>query len=468
MKKTLLFIFLLILLLRTTHSQNIDTLKAINLLSELIKIKSISGNEQEVFNYLLTWSKQNGLHNDTISNFDSTYNFLTTLYPLTSNKPLIIFESHMDVVPADTNGWLHPPFSGAIKEGYIWGRGAIDDKGPLTMQLNSLVSFKNNNESVDLPYNFGVLVVCCEETNGLKGAQYVSKNYLKKINPLVIFGEGGSGIQKIVPSYPEKIVFGMSTSEKVPLWLRIDAKTRTKGHSASANELYASKNLLKALSNIINTPRPVKFDKTTRKMLKELGRMEGGFKGYVIRNSGWWVFWPFVKSYFLEGGPFYSLVSDTYNITEISALNNSSNSIPQSAYAILDCRLLPGSSSKFFLSKLKLIAGTKVSITVLNKGIDAKPTKPDKYFDIMAKSIQEIYPEAEVQPILFPASSDNNTFRNEGFKVFGITPMLTNNDLMEAIHNTNEKIPIIELIKGTKAYYNFIEKMQRNDFKINQ
>ncbi len=461
MKKLFLLISFLLFYNFHLYSQQIDSVESVNLLCKLIQIKSISGDEKFIFEYLVNWCNDKDLNTEILTNCDSSYNFITTLYPLSSNKPLVLFTAHLDVVPADTDMWIYPPFSGIIADSCIWGRGAIDDKGPLTMQLIALSSFTKSNKNIDLPYNIGVLAVSGEEVGGINGSFIVANNYLKKINPVVVFGEGGSGLQNVIPSYPEKIVFGISIAEKVPLWLKIEAKTRSKGHSASTNELYASKNLLKALMDIVDTPRPIKFDRITKKMLKELGRMEGGVKGFVIKNSGSWLFWPFVKSYFLEGGAFNSLVSDTYNITEINTIKSPTNAIPQQAYAYLDCRLLPGTSVKLFLMKLKLIAGNKVTISIVYQGTDAKPSSPDIYFDIMANSICKVFPNTEVQPILFPASTDNNTYRALGYNVFGITPMLMNNELVETVHNSNERMPIKELINGIKVYYNFIETIQK-------
>ena len=174
-----------------------------------------------------------------------------------SNKPLILLTAHLDVVYADTAGWKYLPFSGTIAENCIWGRGAIDDRGPLAMQLLALAKFHQNNLQTELPFNIGVLAVSMEETIGT-GADFVVENHLKRLNPVVLFGEGGSGMKNIIPSKPNLPVFGISIAEKVPLWLMIEAKARSKGHSATS-DLYASKNLLRALIRIEDEPAKIRF-----------------------------------------------------------------------------------------------------------------------------------------------------------------------------------------------------------------
>lgn len=451
------FLFCFVLRGMNGSSQSIDSAYSTQFLSKLITFENYSGDEKPIFEYLSSWVKDKGLYYEDLSAKDSIYNFIALLNP-PSDKPLILFTAHLDVVFADSSGWKYPPFLGVNTEGCIWGRGSIDDKGPLAMQLLALAKFHQNNPKIDLPYNIGVLALSSEETGGA-GADYVVANHLKRLNPIVLFGEGGSGLKGIIPSKPDKTVFGISVTEKVPLWLLIESKTKSHGHSAT-NDLYASKYLIKALIRIIDEPKILRFHKVTRNMMKELGKMEGGIKGFVLQHSTSFLFWPFTKKLFKEGGPFNTLVSDTYSVTEINTVTSAPNSIPQQAYAYVDCRLLPGTSIKKFLFRLRLKAGTRVTVTPIYQGKDAKPSEVNEQFNWMAKAICSVYPNSEVKPYLFPASSDNNTFRAAGFCTFGITPIIVDNELMETVHNINERIPVVNYLKGIDVYYQFIENLR--------
>lgn len=460
--KNLFKYFLLVSLFLNTislKSQEIDSSFSVNFLSKLITIENYSGEEKPIFNYLSYWVLSQRLCYENLSSNDSVYGFIATLYPL-SDKPLILFTAHMDVVRADSLDWKYPPFSGQIADGFIWGRGAIDDKGPLAMQLLALAKYKAVHPESDLPFNIGVMAVSSEEIGG-SGASYIVEKHLSKYKPVAIFGEGGSGVKNIIPSSPNKVVFGISVTEKVPLWLMIESKARSRGHS-STSELYASKVLIKALIRIIDEPKIIRFHKVTRKMLKDLGKMEGGFKGYVLKHSTSYLFWPFTKNLFKEGGAFSSLVSDTYSITEINTVSQSPNSMPQQAYAYIDCRLLPGTSVKSFLFKLRLKAGSKVVITPMMQGVDAPPSEVNQYFDWMAEAIHDNYPDCEVKPYLFPASSDNNIYRAAGYPTYGITPIVVENELLETVHNSNERMPIANFLSGINVYYSFIENLKKH------
>lgn len=464
LSKKILWIFLLLGIGSKTLAENSthrsDSVEIVNLLSEMIQINTVTGTEKPLGLYLTKWIEETDLSLRIFTEQDSAYNFMASLYPLSEDKPNYVFMGHIDVVPAEEQDWRYLPFSGKIQDGFVWGRGAIDDKGPVSMMLMALKRFSQKYGHLDLPYNISVLVLSGEELFGDNGAKIIADNFIHEINPVAMFGEGGSGMIEIVPSFPDVPVFGMSINEKTPLWLKVEAKAKLSGHSAAETELYAAKNLIKALLRIIDSSRPVKFNKLSKKMFKELGRMEGGFKGFMIKNSYKWYAWPIMKSYFREGGPFNILVSCSINVTEIRTESTSCNSIPQSAFATLDCRLLPGTSRKKFLAKLRLLAGNKVDISIIHAGIDAEDSPVNESFKFMENALLHNFENAKVAPFLFPASSDNNYFRSLKIPVYGITPMVTTNDIMQRIHNSNERMPIDQLVKGYDTFYTMMEMVQ--------
>ncbi|NTW32050.1 MAG: M20/M25/M40 family metallo-hydrolase [Bacteroidetes bacterium] len=430
------------------------------LLSDYLKIKSIKGNEGEAGRFLSKYCMDKGLHVKVFSEKDSMYNFSASLYPLNSKKPNIVFINHIDVIPAgDSAVWKYPPFSGAIINNEIWGRGAIDCKGLAVMQLAAIISFIDSAKYNNLPYNITFLSVSGEETNSANGAGYITENFLTELNPSVVFGEGGSGIINAVSSNPEKIIFGISLSEKSSLLIKLEVHSESFGHSAAPSDLYANKKLIKALIKLMEAKRYLVFDKLLLSMFKKLGKMEGGIKGFVVSHINWGIFWPFVKNKFNEGEPLNTLVYNTFAITNISNPKSAYNQIADKAEAIIDCRLLPGTDSAKFLRKLKNTLGPKVKITVLSKSPDALPSKQDKFFDIFSLCLKNNYKNSEVLPILFPATTDNNYFRNKNIDVYGIIPAVFSLEAMQSVHNTNERISIDNLNKGTEVFKEFISKV---------
>ena len=461
-KKHKLFIAGLFILLHFNgYSQQEIDKDAADFLSEFIQKKSITGTEKKAGTYLLDFCKSKGLYTRVFSDGDSTFNFCASLYPLSANKPNIIFLNHLDVVPAgDTNEWKYPPFSGTIADSMIYGRGAIDCKGLAVMQLFSLLRFIDTARQADLPYNVSLLVVSGEEEGNNNGSEFVTGHFLNELNPAVVFGEGGSGVDSLVPSKPGMEVFGISVAEKKALWLRLEARSKNYGHGAAPQELYANKRLVKALIRLLDEKKLVKFDKLTKTMFKDLGKMEGGINGFVIRHIYWGLFRPFVKSYFSEGEPMHLFVYNTFVITNIYNPTIVNNEVAEKAYATLDCRLLPEMDTGQFIRKIRQVAGPKISVSVISESPGARPSDINTiYYRTMSRTLQEVYPGSSTIPILFPATTDNNYFRRNGIPVYGIIPAVLSGDLMKSVHNINERIPVNMLTKGIDAYTGFLKGM---------
>lgn len=249
-----------------------DSAQLVNLLSDMVQIESVTGNEKLLGEFLVKWAREQDLEVEIFTDKDSSYNFVVSLYSLNFQKPNYILTGHIDVVPAEDKNWKYPPFSGVIAEDAIWGRGAIDDKGPVAMMLMALKVFKEKYSEQDLPFNISVLILSNEETGGELGAKLVTKSFMHRLNAVAMYGEGGSGMLKVIPSRPQTVVFGVSVNEKRPLWLKIEVKTKSKGHSASSNEPYASKKLIKALLKLDDVVETVHFER-----IRENGRRNHRF-----------------------------------------------------------------------------------------------------------------------------------------------------------------------------------------------
>jgi carboxypeptidase PM20D1 len=422
--------------------------KAINTLSELIKIRSISGKEKEAAIFFEKLCKENYLHTKVLGENDSTYNFIASIYPLETCKKSIVLLNHIDVVSeGDSSLWQHPPFSGLVINDTIWGRGAIDNKGSAVMQFMALLSFLQTAKEIELPFNVIMLTVSGEETGGKNGAKTVADNYLYDINPVVVLGEGGAGMKGLIRSKPNLTVFGISIAEKKSLWLNLSLKTKNYGHGSMPPKRYANKTLLSVLHKLTNEREKIEFEKSNRLMFKHIGRLEGGIKGFVIRNMELFLFKPFVRKKLISDSQTLALVSNTSVISNIYNPPGPPNQIANEAYAILDCRLLPSVKTKNYIRNLKLsILEPRLNIDI----IEESPT---------AKALKLVYPGSEVVPMLFPATTDNSYFREKDIPTFGIVPIEVNNELIESIHNINERIPVNALMKGISTYKTFLNRV---------
>ncbi|MBK6267422.1 M20/M25/M40 family metallo-hydrolase [Marivirga sp. S37H4] len=477
MLKNLFLKFILGVLLTTSHlisfaeqepdsvslwPKSISYNETISLLSGYIKRESVTGNEKEAAIYMEDYIRMSDLNLRVFSDDPDRYNLAASLYPLASGKPNIVFQSHIDVVPAENlDIWTHDPYSGHFDGEYIHGRGALDCKGLGVMQLKALMAFKADYDTMDLPFNVTVLFVSGEETGGYNGSEYVLSNFKKELNAAVVMGEGGAGYKNVLRNKPNKIVFGVSVAEKQSLWVKLKVVNEDAGHGAAPSSNYANLQLINSLNNLNTRKTNLLFNRSTRQMFRRLGRAEGGIRGFFIRNINWSILAPFVRKQ-VENDPFFSsLITNTITVSNIFNPPGPPNQISNYAVAILDCRLVPGTSSKSFLRYIeRKLDNDNIEVSVISKSPEAKPSKLNQYYKAIERSIEEVYPDSETIPFLFPATSDNSAFRSHDIPSYGLIPAVINSRDINSIHSHNEKISMEALGSGIRIYYNFLKEVQ--------
>ncbi|AHM58333.1 peptidase m20 [Flammeovirgaceae bacterium 311] len=436
--------------------------EAARLLTEYLKIQSLSGIEEEAGDFLSAYCEQQGLYVTTLPADSTGYNFAATIYPLSEDKPVIWLQHHMDVVPAGTTDeWDYPPFSGVVVNDTIWGRGAIDNKGPGIMQLMSLLNIKGAADTIEFIYNVGVLCFSSEESGGGAGAKYVLDRKLSELNPLVAFGEGGAALRGVLLSAPEKPVVGISVAEKAVLWLKLDLQLNSYGHGAAPAPEYANKLMIYALSRLEGRKFNMEFNRVNRRMFRRLGRAEGGLRGFLIGHINWWILSPFVKNVVQRDPLLESLTTNTITVTKLENPPGPHNKISIISTAYLDCRLQPNTTVKAFIRRLeRILDEPKIKITVINSSPESKPSPVNDFYDAMAWAVQQEIPDAAVIPILFPATTDNIFFRNNEVPTYGLIPAMMSEDLIKSVHSINERLPVAALEQGINIYTNMILRIQ--------
>jgi carboxypeptidase PM20D1 len=436
-----------------------DTIpQSAQLLSRYIMHASVTGYERSAGLFFSTVARQKGFHVKILTDETGSFNFTASLYPLEMNKPNIILLNHIDVVPATdelAHEQIHAPFSGAIDDGMVWGRGAIDNKGMGVMQLLGMEYFLELASTIDLPFNVTMLSVSGEETGGYLGAAIVVDEFIELLNPVVVYGEGGAGIPGILRRDPDRKLFGISIAFKRSLWLELRLINVTSGHGAVPPPDYVVKEKIQALNRLLDRSERVRFSGITRKMFNELGKIEGGVRGLALRNI--WLFRPFVIRSLRQEEVIFSLITNTATITSINSPPGAANQIPQEIVAVLDCRLLPETDTEDFIADLRRIfSNDAISINIIHERERTDSSETGEYFDFMKEALRAVYEGAGVIPVLAPASNDNNYFRALGIPAYGILPVYIPVYLLETIHNVNERIPVDALENGVAVYRELI------------
>lgn len=434
-------------------------LEAVHLLSEYLKIASVTGNEKVAGEFIVAQCLKRGLNIRIFTDSVDCYNFAASLYPLEMRKPNIILLSHLDVVSGgEDTGWKFPAFSGAVVGDTIWGRGAIDMKEATIMHLMAASSFAKRASQEDLPVNVTLLCVSGEETYGTRGSEIISETYLPELDAIVVFGEGGIGTKGLLSKTPEKPVFLISLNDKRALWLELNLNYKTSGHGAVPPPEYAIRIMINSLNNLTKANPRIRFNQDNKTMLRAFGELEQGFTGFLLKNPV--LFKPLVASGLRKNPMILSTVTNTITITQIASEKTDINQIPQEVSAFLDCRLLPETSTTSFLDYVcRKLGDTLIGINIIAETQNAASTTPDRFYEVFAEALNETYPGCGIIPVLFPATTDNNYFRNKGLPVFGVIPVILDQVLLETIHNYNERLPVDALISGTEVYTRFIEKL---------
>ncbi len=446
----------------TNWPANISYDETISLLSNYIQQSSVSGSEQTAGLFITEYIKSSTDLNVTVfSDDEDRYNMAASLYPLELGKPNIILQNHIDVVPAESlEAWKYGPFSGYFDGEYIYGRGALDCKGLSIMQLKALKRFQEKYPDTDFPFNVTVLFVSGEETGGKNGAYYLMQNHFELLNPAAVLGEGGAGYRNVLRSDPEKVVFGVSIAEKQSLWVELKVVNENGGHGAAPSKDYANIQLISSLNKLTNRKTLLFFNRSTRQMFNKLGRAEGGLRGFFIRNINWSILAPFVRKQIEREPLMSSLLTNTIVVTNIHNPPGPPNQVSNQAVAVLDCRLVPGTSAKNFLRYIeRKLDNDNIEISVISESPEAKPSKLNKVYDALDRAIMKEFPDAETIPFLFPATSDNSIFRSYGIPSYGLIPAIIDEADINSIHSHNERISTKVLGDGIKVYYGFMEEL---------
>ncbi|MFZ1704021.1 MAG: M20/M25/M40 family metallo-hydrolase [Saprospiraceae bacterium] len=431
------------------------------LLEEFLKIKSFSNKEAEAGRYLMDICKKSGLHIYQFGDQDGNFNFAASLYELDEGRPNLIFMNHLDVsLVGSGTKWIHPPFDGKIINDEIWGRGAFDNKGLAVIQLSAISHFVESSVKTNFPFNITLLSTSCEENQCTGGIRFVLENYFELLNPWLVISEGPPGLDSLISNNPGMAVFSIATSQKKALWLKMELTTRTNGHSSVPPFKYANQQMVRILSDLTDKKDDIIYINENKIILKEFGRLEGGIKGFVLKNPV--LFKPLIKPNIRKHKDLVAIFSNTITITGISNPTMVQNVIPDKIVCLLDCRLLPGTDSETFISNLrKIIKNKDVHIERIFESPEVNTTSHNHpAYQKLGAAIRDSYGESTpVLPIMLPNFTDGMWFRQRGIPVFEITPVFMKRELMNCIHGIDERLPLVGLSQGTKVFVNFINSL---------
>ncbi len=422
--------------------------EAIVWLQDLIRINTTNppGNEIVAAKYIADILKREGIPSEI---FESTpgRGFLVARLSATAvpdpSRALLLM-AHLDVVGVDKSKWSVDPFAAVMKDGYLYGRGTIDDKGMVIANLAVFISLKRSSARLNRDVIF--LAEGDEEAGGEFGMKFAVEKHWDKIAAGFALNEGGHTVLK-----DGKVQYvGVQATEKVAVNVDVIA-TGTSGHASIPRKDNPVAHLATAIGKIGAYEAPVQFNSVTHGYFEGIAPLEDEETGKWLQalespdradHAARWI---------SNNNPIWNaMLRDTATPTMLQA-GIRQNVVPSEARGVLNVRLLPGNQLDPLINKLKqLVNDPQIRFETQPNGGEAAPSsslESDLYSTIKAVSAQE-FAGAPVVPYMSTGATDSARLRMRSVQAYGLDPFpLTEDDLMR-MHADDERIPIDSFRKG--------------------
>src|SRR5438045_4777061 len=423
--------------------------EATGLLSQYLRINTTNppGNEIAAARWLASVLQRDGIDARVFEPAPGKANLYARLAGDGSARPIILL-NHMDVVLASPQYWTVEPSSGVIKDGYVWGRGALDMKGEGIAQLMTLLVLKRGH--VQLKRDVIFLATSDEEIGAGVGAAWIVEHQADLVrNAEFLLNEGGltraDGRDGVV-------FYGIGTTEKSPFWLDVTARG-TAGHGSRPTPDNPVHRLVRALNRIADWQTPLIVTPTVERSFRDLSTIE---RDSTLRR---WL--GDVRAALKDSDAVRAITADlTYNALlrntiSITGLKGSdkTNVIPPVATAALDVRLLPGQDPAAFLADLTRVVGdTAVSFRPQGPNWPAteSPTETEMFRAITAVAHAR-HPNALVTTLMLAGFTDRHHFRKLGIASYGLGPFPLSQVDSRGVHGNNARVSADALRCGLRS-----------------
>lgn len=364
------------------------------------------------------------------------------------DRGALLIHGHLDVVPAEADDWSVHPFSGAVADGYVWGRGAVDMKDMCGMMIAVARHFKR--AGVVPPRDLVFAFLADEESGGAFGAHWLVEHRPDLFAGVTeAIGEVG-GFSVTVPRSDggERRFYLIETAEKGLVWMRLTARGRA-GHGSMVNDDNAVTAIAEAVARLGRHRFPLVLTNTVAQFLAAVSEETGlQFDAGDLEGS------------VAKLGPMARMLGatlrDTANPTMLRA-GYKANVIPATAEAVVDCRVLPGRQAAFE-REIDEIIGPDVTREWISALSSYETGFDGDLVEAMNAAVLAIDPEGRTVPYMLSGGTDAKAFAKLGIRCFGFAPLRLPPDLDFAalFHGVDERVPVEALHFGTRVLEHFL------------
>lgn len=449
----------------TEGERCVNTARAVKSLSDAVQVRTISFSDRALMDH---------------GEFDRFHALLEKLYPLIHErlhkttlghnllylwkgaetaggnivkKPVALM-SHMDVVPAGDEGWEHPPFSGAIADGHVWGRGSIDMKFGL---ITILEAIEEMLEAGFVPSRDIYVISTCDEEAGDKGGISGIADLLGSAGVRLdwVLDEGGVVGEGIMEGMDRPLaVVGVAEKGYLDLELSVEMEG---GHSSAPGRATSIGVLSKAITQVEARQMPSRIASPVREFFQQVSPHFGPAKRLVFRNPA--LFAPLIRRVMLSSPETAAMIRTTTAPTMVSG-GVKPNVLAARASAVINFRLLPGDTTQDVVRHVTNAVGdSRVNVKVLTESPASTVSPMDgPGFELIEQCILEHYPDAIVTPYLVMGGTDSKILEPLASGVYRFTPCRLAKKDIARMHGVNERVSVEDIETAVKFFRSIIAK----------
>jgi len=435
-----------------------------DLLSDLIRINTTNppGNETEAAKYLAETLERDGFNCELLESAPGRGSIITRIKG-TGETPNLLLLSHLDVVAANPREWSVDPFGGVVKDGFVWGRGAIDMKSMTAMEVMVMKLLKRNN--IQPKGDIILAATADEEKGGEAGAGWVVRNHPEKVQAKYVINEGGG----LAIPVNGKNIYTIQTAEKGIVWLKVMAKGRP-GHGSvpgvADNAILRMNRVVEKLGNHRSRMSLVPTVQQFLNTIAKENKLVQQALSILLQNPA-------------AGDQKLDLLAqkDKVMAEELRAMLRMTiaptmirggvkeNIIPSECEAVFDCRILPGQNPTGAIKEIKDLLKEadleKLEFEIIQASEPSESPMDTVLYEQIVKVLKEFEPNSSIAPILLTGGTDSRFFRKKGSACYGFQPMRADmpyGEILKTVHGIDERISTENLVFGTSVLFEVVKR----------
>lgn len=379
----------------------------------------------------------------------------------TAASPVVLM-GHLDVVPVvpgTERQWTHPPFAGDLADGFVWGRGALDDKSGVIAVLEAVETLLGEDftpvRTVYLAFGHD------EEVGGAEGAQRIAERLAARgvTSYALVLDEGGAIGQGLVPGVDRPTaLIGVAEKGSVNLQLQV---TGPGGHSSTPPSETNVGILARAVARLESSPFPARLDGAAREMFEYLAPEMG--LGPRVAAANLWLFRPLIEKTMLARPQSAALLRTTTAPTMLSA-GVKPNVLAPEATAVVNLRIKPGETVETVTARVReVIADDRVRVSRLGDSAEPSPISDitGPAFRVVTKTLRQVMPGRDllVAPMLLVGGTDARHYARRSRHVFRFLPVVVTPEDFARFHGTDERVAVDGLAASVKFFYQLVKNL---------